>query len=269
MSQASMVQITSRPAIADIIQLRNIQLLLPTAPDSWHRPARPQPCTASIRASYASSVASAAGDDVNLTIDYGKLYRQLEADIGQLSPAAGQILVNADGVQLQDLLRGELGEDVRLAGGIVAKCCLQQLEETAVSHCDRLPCTPCTTAVLTWLCEQVARSFRQQPVCNPEGFRGVRSATTSAQGNPTRRWRASLPQRHGNGPRCRGWTTPTGSGRGIRNPGNPELLHPRYQPTGATREAGSQHHPAVPRIWTSRMEFQDCGYLPRNDPSGS
>lgn len=140
-TKPSGIKTNSYPAVIDTIQLRGIQLSLPAAPNPWHRSACPQICMASLRLSYASSEASAAADDVGLTIDYGKLYRQLVNDLSHLVQKRdaslllreGEETVNLDGVRLEDVLCGATGEDVRLTAGIMAKCCLQQLNETAVS----------------------------------------------------------------------------------------------------------------------------------------
>ncbi|KAE8382974.1 dihydroneopterin aldolase domain protein [Aspergillus bertholletiae] len=150
MSQStSPINITPRPIIADTIQLRNIQLQLPTAPDPWHRLAKPQPCSACVRLSYASSVSSAQADDVSQTIDYGKLFRRVlkelesfdQPDTASTAAAAaaaaaavqtlGSLIIGADGTPLRDRLRGEIGEDIRLVAAMIAMCSLQSLEETA------------------------------------------------------------------------------------------------------------------------------------------
>ncbi|KAI9926162.1 hypothetical protein AWENTII_002192 [Aspergillus wentii] len=139
-TNTSGINTNPRPPIVDTIQLRNIQLSLPAAPDPWHRSAYPQSCTATLKLSYASSEASAETDDVGLTIDYGKLYRSFAKDLGRLGKETdagalisnGERVVNLDGVRLEDVLRGAMGEDVRLTAGIIANCCLQQLDETAL-----------------------------------------------------------------------------------------------------------------------------------------
>jgi len=102
-------QIPPHPAVVDSVSLRAIQLPLPAAPDPWHRPGKPQPCTASLKLSYSSAVAAAAADDVSLSLDYGKLYRRLE----------------------EDVRTGDGKEDVRLLAAIVANCGLRLLDETA------------------------------------------------------------------------------------------------------------------------------------------
>lgn len=136
------INISSRPTIADTIQLRNIHLPLPTAPDPWHRLGKPQPCSASVRLCYASSVSAAEADDVAQTIDYGKLFGRIVKelkDFDQSYSAAvqtlGNCIIGTDGTPLQDHLRGQAGEDIRLVAAMIAICCLQSLEETAV----RLP----------------------------------------------------------------------------------------------------------------------------------
>ncbi|KAF7116012.1 hypothetical protein CNMCM5793_003845 [Aspergillus hiratsukae] len=128
------VHIPSHPAVLDSVQLRNIQLPLPVAPDPWHRDGKPQPCTASLKLSYSSAIAAAAADDVNLSLDYGRLYRRLEEDIrnmGKHSLSPSQWMVSADGSRRDEMMRKEIGQDVRLTAGIVANCGLGLLDETA------------------------------------------------------------------------------------------------------------------------------------------
>ncbi|KAE8153441.1 hypothetical protein BDV25DRAFT_168895 [Aspergillus avenaceus] len=139
MSQSKSIQVSSRPAIADTIQLRNIQLHLPTAPDPWHRPGKPQPCSASVRLWYASSAGAAEADDVAQTIDYGKLFRSIVKELGgfdqpDTSPVVrtlGDFIIGTDGTTLQDRLRGQADEDIRLVAAMIAMCCLRSLDETA------------------------------------------------------------------------------------------------------------------------------------------
>ncbi|KAH8423896.1 dihydroneopterin aldolase [Aspergillus melleus] len=128
------VHIPSHPPVLDSVKLRNIQLPLPSAPDPWHRPEKAQPCTASLKLSYSSAVAAAIADDVSLSLDYGKLYRRLEEDIrhmGQRGEAPGQRMISVEGSRREEMLRKELGQDVRLTAGIVANCGLGLLDETA------------------------------------------------------------------------------------------------------------------------------------------
>lgn len=110
-AQRTNVQIPPHPAVVDSVSLRDIQLPLPAATDPWHRPGKPQPCTASLKLSYSSAIAAAAADDVSLSLDYGKLYRRLE----------------------EDIRTGDAKEDVRLTADIVAKCGLGLLDETAAA----------------------------------------------------------------------------------------------------------------------------------------
>lgn len=71
----------------DNIHLRNIQLPLAVTVgrDAWHRDDKPQPATISLRIGYPSSLIASASetDTVAQTLDYGKLYRAIEANIAQ------------------------------------------------------------------------------------------------------------------------------------------------------------------------------------------
>ncbi|PLB37332.1 dihydroneopterin aldolase [Aspergillus candidus] len=128
------VHIPSPPPVLDSVQLRNIQLPLPVAPDPWHRFGKSQPCTASLKLSYSSAIAAAAADDVSLSLDYGKLYRRLEEDIrlmGTNHEHPGGKMINVNGTRREEMLSQELGQDVRLTAGIVANCGLGLLDETA------------------------------------------------------------------------------------------------------------------------------------------
>ncbi|KAJ6166711.1 hypothetical protein N7470_002158 [Penicillium chermesinum] len=71
------------PEFLDSVQLRGIQLPLSPAPEAWHRLGKSQPCTATLKLTYSSTVAAAAADDVSLTLDYGKLYRRIESDLAK------------------------------------------------------------------------------------------------------------------------------------------------------------------------------------------
>ncbi|KAL4979306.1 hypothetical protein BDW66DRAFT_128154 [Aspergillus desertorum] len=132
------VHIPSRPAVLDSVRLRNIQLPLPAAPDPWHRNGKSQPCTASLKLSYSSAVAAANADDVSLSLDYGKLYRRLDEDIRNMTAGSkpsgatlGQPMISVDGSRREEMLRADIGQDVRLTAGIVANCGLGLLDETA------------------------------------------------------------------------------------------------------------------------------------------
>ena len=124
------VHIPSHPSVLDSVHLQNIHLPLPAAPDPWHRPGKPQPCTASLKLSYSSAVAAATADDVALSIDYGKLYRRLDAGVKDLGGAAPAI-VSAEGRRRDSIARRDAGQDVRGVAGIVANCALGLLDETA------------------------------------------------------------------------------------------------------------------------------------------
>ena len=132
------ISIQPQPTVADTIQLRSIQLPLPVAPEAWHRLGKSQPCTASVRLTYASSVASAVGDDVAKTIDYGKLFRAIKAEMSGLAAenssdiARECDIIRRDGEEMHNQLRGEVGQDIRLAAGLIAKCGMKLLGETAV-----------------------------------------------------------------------------------------------------------------------------------------
>lgn len=71
----------------DNIHLRNIRLPLRLAigSDAWHRNDKPQPAVISLRIGYPSALVdrAARNDTVGPTLDYGKLYRQIEADVGK------------------------------------------------------------------------------------------------------------------------------------------------------------------------------------------
>ena len=127
------VHILPPPAILDSVKLRDIQLPLPTAPDAWHRQGKPQPCTASLKLSYSSTVAAAAADDVSLTLDYGKLYRRLVEYMRQMGQpkAPGRSTVFVDGKREDERTVNMLSQDVRVIGRVIADCALGLLDETA------------------------------------------------------------------------------------------------------------------------------------------
>lgn len=139
MAERVNVYIPPHPAVLDSIQLRAIQLTLPTAPDPWHRPHKPQSCTTTLKLYYSSAIAAAAADDVSLALDYGKLYRHLvdeTSHMGMNGKPTGKFppfqMVNVNGTQQESLTgKKEAGEDVRLTAGIVANCALGLLDETA------------------------------------------------------------------------------------------------------------------------------------------
>lgn len=127
------VHIPSHPAVLDSVRLRDIELPLPAAPEAWHRLGKSQPCTASLKLSYSSAVASANADDVSLSIDYGKLYRRLEEDIrtmGQHEEHPGKRMISLEGSRRNSMMKNDVGQDVRLTAAIVANCSLGLLDET-------------------------------------------------------------------------------------------------------------------------------------------
>ncbi|KAJ5584541.1 uncharacterized protein N7459_004341 [Penicillium hispanicum] len=131
------VHIPQVPAVLDSVRLRDIELPLPAAPDPWHRPDKAQPCTATLKLSYSSAIASAAADDVSLSLDYGKLFRRLEADVRDIahhttSPEhPHHRMVSLEGTQREEMKISAVGQDPRVIAGIVANCGLGLLDETA------------------------------------------------------------------------------------------------------------------------------------------
>jgi hypothetical protein len=131
------VHIPTAPAFLDSVRLHDIELRLPAAPDPWHRPDKPQPCTASLKLSYSSAIASAAADDVSLSLDYGRLFRRLEADIRDMphhtrSPEhPHHQMVSVEGTQREEMKVSAVGQDPRVTAGIVANCGFGLLDETA------------------------------------------------------------------------------------------------------------------------------------------
>ena len=128
------VHIPPAPAILDNVCLRNVQLPLPCAPEPWHRPSQRQPCTMSIKLSCSSIAASAADDDVSLSLDYGKLFRHIQAHacqwpkVDQGSKASLQ-LVRYDGKPISDK---DDGEDLSRLGGMIASRALEFFSENAL-----------------------------------------------------------------------------------------------------------------------------------------
>lgn len=118
------VHIRPHPPVLDSIQLQDIQLPLPTGPDAWHRPGKPQPCSVSLKLSYSSATAAAAADDVSLSLDYGKLFRRLEKDIAASGSSTSTSSTSGTNSNAN-------GEDVRVTAGTVASCGLGLLDETA------------------------------------------------------------------------------------------------------------------------------------------
>jgi dihydroneopterin aldolase len=149
-SPRSAVHIPQTPAFLDSVRLRDIELPLPAAPDPWHRPDKPQPCTASLKLSYSSAIAAAEQDDVSLSLDYGKLFRRLETDVREMahhttSPEhPHHRMISVDGTQREEMKVSAVGQDPRVTAGIVANCGLGLLDETAagvrrMSHVHQSP----------------------------------------------------------------------------------------------------------------------------------
>lgn len=66
----------------DTVILKNINLNLCVGLDAWRRPLKPQPVQITIKVQPSANFeAAAAQDDVNLTLDYGKLYKRIIAAI--------------------------------------------------------------------------------------------------------------------------------------------------------------------------------------------
>lgn len=136
-SSHSSIFIPAVPDVLDSVRLRDIELPLPAAPDAWHRPDKAQPCIASLKLSYSSAIASAAQDEVSLSLDYGKLFRRLEADIrnmAQLSTSSEHPhhqMISVEGTQREDMKICAVGQDPRITAGIVANCGLGLLDDTA------------------------------------------------------------------------------------------------------------------------------------------
>ena len=129
MADISNLRPPPRPVIVDDIHLRNIQISLPVGPDPWHRSGKPQPCIASMKLSYSSAIAAATADDVSLSLDYGKLYRRIEAgirDAGKSPIAAHDI----DGSQAKKGKENLLDQDVRIIADLITNCGLGLLDET-------------------------------------------------------------------------------------------------------------------------------------------
>lgn len=131
------VHIPTAPAFLDSVRLHDIELPLPAAPDPWHRPDKSQPCTASLKLSYCSAIASAAADDVSLSLDYGKLFRRLAGDIRDMPHRTSSpehphhYMVSVEGTQREEMKVSAVGQDPRVTAGIVANCGLGLLDETA------------------------------------------------------------------------------------------------------------------------------------------
>ncbi|KAE8390188.1 tetrahydrobiopterin biosynthesis enzymes-like protein [Aspergillus alliaceus] len=130
-------QISSAPPVVDNICLRNVQLPLPSAPEAWHRLGQRQPCSMSLKLSCCSIVASAAEDDVSLSLDYGQLYRRIEEHVRHwpnvYDGAAKRLpAVGLHGEPISGSPIVDHGQDVTLLAGRIAGLALGYLSETAL-----------------------------------------------------------------------------------------------------------------------------------------
>ncbi|GES63325.1 dihydroneopterin aldolase domain protein [Aspergillus terreus] len=75
------IPVAPRPSLVDVVELRQVEFALPGADEAWHRQGKAQTCRLDLRLFFSSIAALAASDDVGLTLDYGRLYRQLKANI--------------------------------------------------------------------------------------------------------------------------------------------------------------------------------------------
>jgi dihydroneopterin aldolase len=66
----------------DIVILRNLKFDLAIGRDAWRRPGKPQPVSITVNLLPKQTFEAAAlEDDVNLTLDYGLLYKRIQANI--------------------------------------------------------------------------------------------------------------------------------------------------------------------------------------------
>ncbi|PLB44416.1 tetrahydrobiopterin biosynthesis enzymes-like protein [Aspergillus steynii IBT 23096] len=126
----STFQIPLAPPLVDHICLRNVQLPLPCAPEAWHRPCLPQPCTMSLRLSCCSIMASAADDDVSQSLDYGKLYRRIE-ELVRHWPIVHAGYPSPILQWCRALPSVDPGQDIASLAGRIASLALGYLKETA------------------------------------------------------------------------------------------------------------------------------------------
>ncbi|KAK2809611.1 hypothetical protein FQN50_003668 [Emmonsiellopsis sp. PD_5] len=108
----------------DHVRLRNFTLPYPISlgPDAWAREDKPQPATFSIRVSYPRSLITESGnaDDVSATLDYGKLYRRIDADVrAHISSYGG------GGLKSVDLK--PVGQIIAVAGLSLAAATVEQI----------------------------------------------------------------------------------------------------------------------------------------------
>lgn len=126
-----------RPSLVDVVELRQVEFPLPAADEAWHRQGKAQPCRLDLRLFFSSIAASAASDDVGLTLDYGRVYRQLKANIEHAqdpqSPISSRarLLQSVDSIPLHSQLLPNK-HDLRLIAGVLAISGLDLLLECAV-----------------------------------------------------------------------------------------------------------------------------------------
>lgn len=121
------------PECLDSVQLRDIQLPQPAAPEAWHRPGKAQPCTVTLKLTYSSTVAAAASDNVSLTLDYGKLYRRIESDLAKYDTPRHKPTSIA-GIQCDELKAGVVGQDPRVTASIIACAAFDLLHDSALAQ---------------------------------------------------------------------------------------------------------------------------------------
>lgn len=92
----------------DTVILRDLKFDLVVGRDAWRRPGKPQPVLITLNLQPASSFEAAAlQDDVSMTLDYGKIYKKVSAQLKD------QLYGNVQGLML-DLAR--CVDDYRLLG---------------------------------------------------------------------------------------------------------------------------------------------------------
>ncbi|KAK2749278.1 hypothetical protein FQN55_003600 [Onygenales sp. PD_40] len=114
----------------DHVRLRNFTLPYPISlgPDAWAREDKPQPATFSIRVSYPRSLITESGnaDNVSATLDYGKLYRKIDADVRAYRSSCG-------GGELKSMDLKPVGKVIAVAGLSLAAATVEQIRAGAGS----------------------------------------------------------------------------------------------------------------------------------------
>nr|WBQ01564.1 PlmG [Aspergillus flavipes] len=132
------IRLPTRPSLVDVVELRQVEFPLPVADEAWHRQGKSQPCRLDLRLFFSSIAASAASDDVGLTLDYGRLYRQLKANVQNAhdtqshASTGARRLQGVDGVTLEERLLPNK-QDLRLTAGVLAVSGLELLLDCATS----------------------------------------------------------------------------------------------------------------------------------------